>query len=80
VSRSRPRRRAPANRSGADLSRVPQGNGAGSCSGAAARVIDMVNPGDKAPDFALLDQDGNTVKLADMRGRKVLVYFYPESD
>jgi peroxiredoxin Q/BCP len=36
-----------------------------------------LKPGDRAPDFTLLDQDGNTVNLADLRGRKVLVYFYP---
>lgn len=33
--------------------------------------------GDTAPDFSLLDADGNTVSLADFRGRKVIVYFYP---
>jgi peroxiredoxin Q/BCP len=33
-----------------------------------------------APDFALSDQDGRTVRLEDYRGRKVLVYFYPEAD
>jgi peroxiredoxin Q/BCP len=37
-----------------------------------------LKPGDKAPTFSLLDQDGNTVELADMKGRKVLVYFYPK--
>ena len=36
--------------------------------------------GDTAPDFALPDQSGRTVRLADMRGRRVLVYFYPEAD
>lgn len=36
--------------------------------------------GDTAPDFALLDQHGQTVRLEDYRGRKVLVYFYPEAD
>ncbi len=36
--------------------------------------------GDPAPDFALEDQNGNTVKLADLRGRKVIVYFYPRAD
>ena len=36
--------------------------------------------GDPAPDFALEDQHGNSVKLADFRGRKVLVYFYPRAD
>jgi peroxiredoxin Q/BCP len=33
--------------------------------------------GDKAPTFSLEDADGNTVSLADYRGRKLIVYFYP---
>jgi thioredoxin-dependent peroxiredoxin len=33
--------------------------------------------GDTAPAFSLPDADGNTVSLADYRGRKVIVYFYP---
>jgi peroxiredoxin Q/BCP len=33
--------------------------------------------GDKAPAFSLPDADGNTVKLSDFKGRKVIVYFYP---
>ncbi len=33
--------------------------------------------GDDAPAFSLPDADGNTVSLADYRGRKVIVYFYP---
>lgn len=36
--------------------------------------------GDKAPDFALIDQNGATVKLSDYLGRKLLVYFYPKAD
>ena len=36
--------------------------------------------GDPAPTFSLLDQDGRRVGLADLRGRKLLVYFYPEAD
>src|SRR4051794_31588116 len=39
-----------------------------------------LKPGDKAPDFALLDQQGQTVKLKDHNGHKVLVYFYPKAD
>jgi peroxiredoxin Q/BCP len=34
-------------------------------------------PGDKAPAFRLPDADGNPVSLADYRGRRVVVYFYP---
>ena len=36
-----------------------------------------LQPGDKAPAFSLPDADGKTVKLADYKGRKVIVYFYP---
>ncbi len=36
--------------------------------------------GDKAPAFALEDQQGRTVKLSDFKGRKLLVYFYPKAD
>jgi len=36
--------------------------------------------GAKAPAFALKDQDGQTVKLADFKGHKLLVYFYPKAD
>ena len=35
---------------------------------------------DKAPSFSLKDQDGKTVSLADFKGRKLLVYFYPKAD
>ncbi|MGF6821521.1 peroxiredoxin Q/BCP [Microbacterium sp. ZKA21] len=34
-------------------------------------------PGSTAPDFTLLDQDGSAVSLADLRGEKVVLYFYP---
>lgn len=36
-----------------------------------------LQPGDQAPTFSLPDADGNTVSLADYRGRRVIVYFYP---
>lgn len=36
--------------------------------------------GDAAPPFALTDQHGETVRLEDFRGRKLLVYFYPKAD
>jgi peroxiredoxin Q/BCP len=39
-----------------------------------------LEPGDDAPAFALLDQHGETVRLEDYQGRKLLVYFYPEAD
>ncbi|MGH9002930.1 MAG: thioredoxin-dependent thiol peroxidase [Acidimicrobiia bacterium] len=36
--------------------------------------------GDPAPDFALPDQSGEEVSLAGLRGRRVVVYFYPKAD
>ena len=39
-----------------------------------------LGPGDGAPAFALSDQRGGTVRLDGFRGRKLLVYFYPEAD
>src|SRR5437867_7767628 len=39
-----------------------------------------LKPGDAAPDFALIDQRGKTVKLKDFKGKKVVVYFYPKAD
>jgi peroxiredoxin Q/BCP len=34
--------------------------------------------GDKAPDFSVNDQDGKPVKLSDLLGKKVILYFYPK--
>ncbi|WP_417508352.1 thioredoxin-dependent thiol peroxidase [Microbacterium sp.] len=34
-------------------------------------------PGTPAPEFTLLDQDGNSVSLSDLRGQKTILYFYP---
>ena len=39
----------------------------------------MLNIGDNAPDFTLLDQDGQSVSLKDFRGKKVLIWFYPKA-
>lgn len=36
-----------------------------------------LQPGDVAPDFELLDADGEPVSLASLRGKRVIVYFYP---
>lgn len=36
-----------------------------------------LKPGDKAPDFTVNDQDGRPVKLSELRGKKVVIYFYP---
>lgn len=38
----------------------------------------MLAVGDKAPTFTLNDADGNKIKVADFKGKKVVLYFYPK--
>lgn len=40
-------------------------------------MAERLTPGDPAPAFSLPDADGNQVSLAEHKGRKVIVYFYP---
>jgi peroxiredoxin Q/BCP len=40
----------------------------------------MVSTGDPAPDFTLPADDGATVRLSDLRGQRVVLYFYPKDD
>jgi thioredoxin-dependent peroxiredoxin len=40
----------------------------------------MIKAGDPAPDFELSADDGSMVRLSDLRGRKVILYFYPKDD
>ena len=40
----------------------------------------MLEVGSKAPDFALADKDGNTIRLSDFAGKKVVLYFYPRDN
>ena len=40
----------------------------------------MLAAGDKAPDFTLADHEGNPVSLSELRGGKVLVWFYPKAN
>jgi peroxiredoxin Q/BCP len=40
----------------------------------------MIDTGTKAPDFTLDDQDGNPVHLSALRGKPVVLYFYPKAD
>jgi len=40
----------------------------------------MLEIGMKAPDFTLPDKDGNAVSLANFRGKKVVLYFYPKDN
>lgn len=40
----------------------------------------MLETGMKAPDFSLWDKEGNTVRLSDFQGKKVVLYFYPKDN
>lgn len=40
----------------------------------------MIEEGELAPDFELETDDGGRVRLSDLRGEKVVVYFYPKDD
>ncbi|HCP46655.1 MAG TPA: hypothetical protein DIU15_11460 [Deltaproteobacteria bacterium] len=40
----------------------------------------MLKSGDSAPDFQAVDHEGNTVTLADQRGQRVVLWFYPVAD
>ncbi|MBK6519852.1 MAG: redoxin domain-containing protein [Polyangiaceae bacterium] len=40
----------------------------------------MLKAGDDAPDFEVDDHDGNRVRLADLRGKTVVLWFYPKAD
>jgi peroxiredoxin Q/BCP len=49
---------------------------------AVAHSLDLMplEPGDKAPNFSLKDQAGDTVKLSSFKGQLLVVYFYPKAD
>ena len=40
----------------------------------------MFNAGDTAPNFSLRNQDGDIVSLKNLRGKKVLLWFYPKAN
>ena len=40
----------------------------------------MLEPGQQAPDFTATDHTGNRVRLSDLRGKKVVLWFYPKAD
>jgi peroxiredoxin Q/BCP len=38
----------------------------------------LLHPGHKAPDFSVNDENGNRVRLKDLKGKKIVLYFYPK--
>lgn len=40
----------------------------------------MLKPGDKAPEFSLTSDEGKKVSLKELKGKKVILYFYPKDD
>jgi len=40
----------------------------------------VLRPGDKAPDFELLDQNGHLVKLSEVLDQRLILFFYPHAD
>ena len=40
----------------------------------------LLKAGDAAPDFTVSDHQGKTVRLADLRGKTVVLWFYPKAD
>lgn len=40
----------------------------------------MLKPGDKAPDFRVKSDQGKDISLADYRGKRVLLYFFPKAN
>jgi thioredoxin-dependent peroxiredoxin len=43
-------------------------------------IVAKLKEGGKAPDFSVPDAEGKTVRLKDLRGKKVVLYFYPKDD
>ena len=40
----------------------------------------MLKPGDQAPDFEAVDHQGKPIRLRDLRGKRVILWFYPKAD
>ncbi|PTM05855.1 MAG: thioredoxin-dependent thiol peroxidase [Bacteroidetes bacterium] len=42
--------------------------------------MNTLKVGDKAPNFVIKDQDGNSIKLSNYKGKKLIVFFYPKAN
>lgn len=63
------------------MSTAPDGKGSLDANGKERKPSEMLAVGEQAPDFTALDEDGNTVRLADFRNnRNVVLVFYPGND
>ncbi len=40
----------------------------------------MLNVGAQAPDFSMQNQDGNTISLAEYKGKTIVLWWYPKAD
>ena len=40
----------------------------------------MLKPGDKAPEFTCSDHTGKSISLSSLKGKKVVLWFYPKAD
>ena len=52
----------------------------GGITGRGATILAVIEEGNPAPDFELESDSGETVKLSDLRGKPVVLYFYPKDD
>lgn len=43
-------------------------------------MTNLLSPGDQAPDFEVQDHHGRTVRLADLAGKRFVLWFYPKAD
>ena len=78
TSKATASKRAPAKPSAAVKGTTSRAKVPAPASAAAANIPGRPNVGDLAPDFTLLDQDGNPQTLSAARGRPVVLFFYPK--
>ena len=72
--------RPPSNRATMSSTRMRTARTLGARTSPSLTRVTMLEAGQKAPAFTLLDQDGKKVKLTDFKGETVVVYFYPRAE